>query len=34
MDDWDDDDKQFEPKDWAFLALLFTSLIFAVIAFA
>lgn len=36
MDDWldDDDDLRFNPKDWAFLALLISSMIFVVVAFA
>lgn len=35
MDDWpDDEDYGFDPKDWAFLALLIVSLIFVAVAFA
>ena len=35
MGGWlDDEDYGFDPKDWAFLALLITSVIFVAVAFA
>lgn len=35
MSGWlDDEDEKFDPKDWAFLALLIVSVIFVAVAFA
>lgn len=34
MSGWLDDDDKFDPKDWAFLALLVASAIFVAVAFA